>query len=89
MTNGQLQVVAIILSAMGIIFIPLSIALIRGIVKWTKVEDKLNELVSDMREIIEAKDKTHSEMIKTMTQDRAANDKRLRWLEEHYWKGQT
>lgn len=89
MTNGQQQLLAIILTALGVIFIPLCIALIRGIVKWTRVEDKLNELVADMKELVEAKDRTHAEMIRTMANDRAANDSRLRWLEEHYWKGRA
>ena len=89
MTNGQQQLLAIILTALGVIFIPLCIALIRGIVKWTRVEDKLNVLVDDMKQLVEAKDKTHAEMIRTMADDRAANDRRLRWLEEHYWKGRA
>lgn len=79
--------VSLILTAIGILFIPMLIFIVRATIKWTRVEDKLSELVTDMRDIIEAKDKTHAEMIRTMTEDRAANDRRLRWLEEHYWKG--
>lgn len=86
MTTGQLQIIAVILSAMGIIFIPVVIMLYRGIVKWTRTEDKLDELVSDMKQLILDKDKTHSDMLKQMTDDRRATDRRLRWLEENIWR---
>lgn len=78
---------ALILSAIGIIFIPLLVVLIRGIVKWTRVEDKLDELVKDMGQLIRDKDETHNAIIKQMGDDRRATDKRLRWLEENVWKG--
>ena len=85
MTQGQLQVVAILLSAMGIIFIPMIIVLYRGIVKWTRTEDKLDELVKDVGKLIIDKDQTHKEMLQQMTDDRQATDRRLRWLEENIW----
>lgn len=78
---------ALILSALGIIFIPLLIVLIRGIVKWTRVEDKLDELVRDMGQLIKDKDETHNAMLQQMGDDRSATDRRLRWLEENVWKG--
>lgn len=87
MSSGQEQLLALILSAFAVIFIPLLIALIRGIVKWTRVEDKLDELVKDMSQLIRDKDATHEAMLKQMTDDRHATDRRLRWLEENLWKG--
>lgn len=75
------------ISALAVIFIPLLIALIRGIVKWTRVEDKLDELVKDMSQLIKDKDATHEAMLRQMTDDRSATDRRLRWLEENLWKG--
>lgn len=87
MNSGQEQLLALILSALAVVFIPLLIALIRGIVKWTRVEDKLDELVKDMAQLIKDKDATHEAMLKQMTDDRRATDRRLRWLEENLWKG--
>lgn len=87
MTSGQQQLLALMISALAVIFIPLLIALIRGIVKWTRVEDKLDELVKDMSQLIKDKDATHEAMLKQMTDDRRATDRRLRWLEENLWKG--
>lgn len=87
MSSGQEQLLALILSAFAVIFIPLLIALIRGIVKWTRVEDKLDELVKDMGQLIKDKDATHEAMLKQMTDDRSVTDRRLRWLEENLWKG--
>ena len=86
MTNGQLQVVAILLTAMGVIFIPLIVVLYRGIVKWTRTEDKLDGLVDDVRTLVKDKDETHKEIISQMTEDRKATNARLRWLEENIWK---
>jgi hypothetical protein len=77
----------ILLGVMGIVLIPILIMFYRGIVKWTRTEDKLNELLKDVNTLITDKDKVHAAMFEQMTKDRAATDKRLRWLEEHYWKG--
>ena len=86
MTSSQLQLIAIILSAMGIIFIPMLIMLYRGIVKWTRTEDKLDELVRSVSQLVKDKDQTHDLMLKQMADDRRATDGRLRWLEEYVWK---
>lgn len=86
MTAGQEQLLALILSAMAVIFIPLMVMLYHGIVKWTRVESKLEELTNDIRELVADKEKTHAAMIDTMSKDRDATDRRLRWLEENIWK---
>jgi hypothetical protein len=77
---------SLILSALSIVFIPMMIMLYRGIVKWTRVESKLEELGSDIKQLVVDKDKTHAEIIRQMTNDRQATDRRLRWLEENVWK---
>jgi hypothetical protein len=74
------------LSVIGIILIPMGIAFIRLIRKWTQIEDRLTDLAKDMRELVEDKDKVHSEILGQMREDRKATDRRLRWLEEHLWK---
>jgi hypothetical protein len=61
------------------------VLVLRVVIKWTKTEAKLEALAQDMRELVEAKDKIHREMYTTMREDRAATDKRLRWLEENLW----
>jgi hypothetical protein len=86
MTAGQEQLLALILTALGVVFIPMFIALIRVIRKWTIVEMRLEALAGDMHELVESKDKVHTEMFKQLSEDRAATDKRLRWLEENLWK---
>ena len=77
----------IILTVIGVLFIPIIVMLYRGIVKWTRTEDKLDELVKDMATLIKDKDQTHREILQQMTDDRRATDRRLRWLEENIWKG--
>lgn len=59
--------------------------IIRATIKWTRVEDKLEELVNDMRKLVEDKEKTHTDIINQMTEDRRATNLRLRWLEENVW----
>lgn len=71
------------------IFLPMVALLYRGIVKWTRTEDKLDELIRDVNKLILDKDKTHAEMLQQMTNDRSATDRRLRWLEENIWKRGT
>lgn len=79
------QRLTLILSAIGIVFIPTLAFIIRATVKWTRVEDKLAEMVDDMKKIVDDKDKTHTDMLRQMTDDRRATDRRLRWLEENLW----
>jgi hypothetical protein len=76
---------ALILSAIGIVFIPTLAFIVRATIKWTRVEDKLSELVDDMRKLVEDKEKTHTDMIRQMAEDRSATNQRLRWLEENVW----
>lgn len=68
------------------LLIPTLIFLIRGAIKWTRVEDRLTEIAKDLNEIVADKDKVHTEMLTQMREDRAATDRRLRWLEETRWK---
>jgi hypothetical protein len=74
----------ITLAAAGVLLIPAIVILLRGAVKWTRTEDRLAELVTDMRELMVDKDKIHAEMLEQMRLDRDATDKRLRYLEEFF-----
>lgn len=76
----------IILSAMAVLVIPLFVVLIRGVVKWTRVESKLDGVTDDMKELVRDKDAVHLEITNQMREDRRATDRRLRWLEEHLWR---
>lgn len=89
MTAGQDQLLILILTALGVIFIPLLLLLVRIIIKWTKVEIRLDELTSDMSKLVLDKDRTHTEIVNQMIDDRRATDKRLRWLEENVWNRKT
>ena len=77
--------IMLVLSLTSVLLIPSLILLVRLVAKWTKVEERLGELANDMSELVKDKDKVHSEMLGQMREDRAATDKRLRWLEEHLW----
>ena len=76
---------ALILSFIAGIGLPTLAFCFRIMKKWTKIEMQMEQVVKDMGEIVEAKDRVHAEMIGTMRDDRRTNDRRLRWLEENLW----
>lgn len=84
--NGFQLYVTIGLSFMGVLVIPALTIMIRGAIKWTRVEDRLDRVIDDLRRIIEDKDKVHQEITRQISDDRRATDRRLRWLEEHVWR---
>lgn len=78
----------ITISLISLIFTVMCIllgVLIRLVVRFTRTEDKLNEVVADVEKLVADKDKVHAAMLSQMADDRAANNQRLRWLEERYW----
>lgn len=89
MSAGQDQLLALILTSMAVIFIPLLVLMVRIVVKWTKVEANLEDLTGDMKALVIDKEKTHTEMLRQMADDRRATDRRLRWLEENIWNRGT
>lgn len=78
---------SIIISIVGVIVIPTVILAFRAAVRWKGIEDKLGQVVNDMREIVEDKNRVHSELVIQMREDRDATNRRLRWLEENLWNG--
>ena len=78
------NLITVILSILGIILIPILGVLIRGMVRWIRTEDELKVLVADVRELIENKDKVHSDILNQMRFDRDATNQRLRYLEEYF-----
>lgn len=72
------------LTALSVLAIPALAILIRGAVKWTRTEDRLGELVDDVRALVEDQDKTHAELLALMRSDREGFDRRLRFVEE-FW----
>lgn len=81
---------SIIIGALTLIFLVMSAmlgTLVRVVAKWTRTEDKISNLAEDMQDLVKDKDRVHSEMLAQMREDRSATDRRLRWLEEHLWRG--
>lgn len=76
---------ALSLTFLSVVLIPLIVLIYRGAVKWTRVEEKLDRVARDLAEVIKDKDETHRAMFDAMKDDRAATNARLRWLEEHIW----
>lgn len=79
-------IIGLVLTAIAVIGIPLVTMLVRGSAKWTRVEAKLDNVIDDVRDLVINKDQVHLVIMQTIKDDRAATDKRLRWLEEFLWK---
>lgn len=69
----------------AVFIIPAIVLFVRLMVRGKGIEDKLEEVAKDLRDIVEDKDKVHHEMYRQMREDRNATDRRLRWLEENLW----
>jgi hypothetical protein len=80
------EVASLILAIIATLLIPTVVFLVRGAIKWTRVESKLDHAISELSEIAADKDRVHHEIYVQMREDRTATDKRLRWLEEYLWK---
>lgn len=77
--------IALAISFLGIVLIPLIILLWRIAVSSTKNQDKLASLEDDIRALVADKDKVHAKLYEQMREDRNATNQRLRWLEENVW----
>lgn len=60
-------------------------ALMRGIRAWSAIDRKLTVIEASVTNHIVISDRTHTAISETLTQDRAATDERLRWLERNLW----
>ena len=87
-----MSIVEVTLSAIAVLMIPLIRLIYVAGKNQQRIEDKQVSLVesmekqnSGMQKLIADKDMVHREIMQTIREDRAATDKRLRWLEENVW----
>lgn len=74
-------ILGLIISVIGVLFIPLLLMIWRGAQKWTRVEVKLDNAISRLDDIVESKDKVHQALYEQMKSDREATNQRLTYLE--------
>ena len=77
----------IVLTCIGVLLLPLIGQAFRGVVKCTRMEYKLDNVVGSLQDIVKDKDKVHQELSNQMREDRKATNERLTWLERNVWKG--
>lgn len=82
---SPLEWYGVVVTGSTVIVVPLVAMLIRGSIKWTRLENKLDGVIDDVRELVISKDKVHLLIMEDMRTDREATNKRLRWLEEYLW----
>jgi hypothetical protein len=56
MTSGQIQLLTFIVTAVALLIVPLFVLLIRGLIKWTSVENKLDNMVSQLGKLTDSTD---------------------------------
>lgn len=78
--------------SLGIAFISAVVALvaylIKGAARWARTEERLEDLIMDVKKLVADKDEAHKLIMETLKDDREATNRRLRWLEEHLWRRQ-
>ena len=82
----EFEWVIALLSIFSVLLLPAIGLLISLVARWIRVEARMSEFTDDLRELVVSKDKMQGEMLQQMREDRAATDRRLRWLEENLWK---
>jgi low affinity Fe/Cu permease len=65
--------IIVMLTALAVLVIPAIVVLIRGVVKWTRAEERLSDLVDKVAVIAIEKEKAHSEVL-TLISHNKAND---------------
>jgi uncharacterized membrane protein YbaN (DUF454 family) len=71
----------LILGIIALLLLPAIGLLIRGAIKWTRTEAKLDTLITRVGELVRDKDKVHTEIFSQMREDRLATNQRLTYLE--------
>lgn len=78
----------ITIAALTLVFLVLSTIvglLVKVIIRWTHIEDRMDAVAKDITDLVDDKDKVHREMINQMREDRHATNERLTYLERSVW----
>lgn len=70
-------IVVVLLAILGVLF--------RATTRWTKLETSVRHMEQSATDSQTQNRQVHIEIYQQMREDRAATDRRLRWLEEHIW----
>lgn len=87
MTLSTYEWIGLFFSVISIIVIPCGLYLIRSMLHWAQLESKIDAAINDIKDLVLSKDQVHETLWNEIRTDRAATNQRLRWLEEHLWKG--
>jgi hypothetical protein len=86
------EVIYLAISIIALILVPTEVLLVRIIVKWIRLEDRLGNIANSLADIAKDKDKVHAELVAQiretsksladqLREDRRATNDRLRYLE--------
>lgn len=83
--SDRFQILALLLSFITVVVVPMLGLTVRNAVRWTKIELRVGEITKDLRAIVDDKNAVHLRIHQEMREDREATNRRLRWLEENLW----
>lgn len=86
MTSLTVDFIGAVASIIGLVILPVLFVLMRAMIKWSRVETKLDHVIERLNTIVQDKDKVHTEIVDQMREDRSATNARLQWLERNLWK---
>lgn len=84
--NTTVDILGVGATIVGLIILPVFFVLMRAMIKWSRVETKLDHVIERLNTIVQDKDKVHNEIVDQMREDRSATNARLQWLERNLWK---
>jgi hypothetical protein len=85
-TDTRFSIITTLLVFVASTVIGLMTYIVKGATRMTRTEAKLSELVDDIKEMIVAKEKDHDRLGQALKHIYESTDKRLRFLEENFWK---
>lgn len=81
--------VSVALTIVTLLIVPMVVALLRGMAKWTRVELRLEQIVTGFTKFADDNSEAHRQMVAQMRDDRNATNDRLTWLERNLWRQQA
>jgi hypothetical protein len=83
--NGAEPAVISLLSLVFAVLVAVLGLVVRGAVRWTRVEDRLTDFGGDLTRLVQDEERTHRELVEQMREDRKATNERLTYLERSVW----
>lgn len=79
------EIIGIVGLTLSVIVIPFFVVLWKTSARWTTMDMRMAQMNTELRALVNDKERAHSTLLDQITRDREATNMRLRYLEEHAW----